>query len=393
MSKVQAYTDMNVRNLKPRKTRYEDKVAGFPGLRVVVQPNGTKAFVLRYSYGKKYRKLTLNAYQPNTGALATAQEHYRDAIAALNRGENPADAVRKRRSGNVDADDTVTAYVEMFKQQRFSKLAVGTADYYATELDRLVDAFGATDIAKVTPKDVQKVIDKAIDRGDAAQRTTYKVARAFFNWASPRAGVDSPCEKIAAPSKDTERKRWLDDAEIKVVWKAAETAGGAPGALVKLLLLTGCRRDEICYLRRDQIRDNRIVFPESLTKNNEPHSVPITPAIRRALDTLPDKSEYALTGNGAGLGGHSKARAAIKTPSLEHWTFHDLRRSFASGLARLGVPLQVTELCLNHKSGVSNRPLIRIYQQHDFAKEVKAAFEKWSAHVESLIAEKVKAAA
>jgi hypothetical protein len=55
--------------------------------------------------------------------------------------------------------------------------------------------------------------------------------------------------------------------------------------------------------------------------------------------------------------------------------------------------LQVTELCLNHKSGVSNRPLIRIYQQHDFAKEVKAAFEKWSAHVESLIAEKVKAAA
>ena len=142
MSKVQAYTDMNVRNLKPRKTRYEDKVAGFPGLRVVVQPNGTKAFVLRYSYGKKYRKLTLNACQPNTGALATAQEHYRDAIAALNRGENPADAVRKRRSGNGDADDTVTAYVEMFKQQRFSKLAVGTADYYATELDRLVDAFG-----------------------------------------------------------------------------------------------------------------------------------------------------------------------------------------------------------------------------------------------------------
>lgn len=384
---------MNVRNLKPRETRYEDKVVGFPGLRVVVQPNGTKAFVLRYSYGKKYRKLTLNAYQPNTGALATAQEHYREAIAALNRGANPADAVRKMRSSNVDADDTVTAYVETFKQQRFSKLAEGTAGYYTTELDRLVDAFGATDIAKVTPKDVQKVIDKAIDRGNAAQRTTYKVVRAFFNWAAPRAGIDSPCEKIASPSKDHERKRFLDDAEIKVAWNAADAAANPAGALVKLLLLSGCRRDEICYLPRANIKADKIVFPESLTKNGEPHTVPITPMIRCVLDTLPGRGKYALTGNGTGLGGHSKARRAIKTPTLDHWTFHDLRRSFASGLARLGVPLQVTELCLNHKSGVSNRPLVRIYQQHDFAKEVKAAFEKWSDHVAVLIGEKREKAA
>ncbi len=87
------------------------------------------------------------------------------------------------------------------------------------------------------------------------------------------------------------------------------------------------------------------------------------------------------------------ARAAVKTPTLNHWTYFDLRRSFAPGLARLGVPLQVTELCLNHKSGVSNKPLVRIYQQHDYAAEVKAAFEKWSVHVEALIAAKVKAAA
>lgn len=53
----------------------------------------------------------------------------------------------------------------------------------------------------------------------------------------------------------------------------------------------------------------------------------------------------------------------------------------------------MTELCLNHKSGVSSDPLVQIYQQHDYAKEVAAAFEKWSAHVESLIAEPVRAAA
>ena len=86
-------------------------------------------------------------------------------------------------------------------------------------------------------------------------------------------------------------------------------------------------------------------------------------------------------------------RQAIKTPSLAHWTYHDLRRSFASGMARLGVPIHVTEHCLNHKSGISNRPLIRIYQQHDYEAEVKAAFEKWSMHVESVIGDAMKVAA
>ena len=80
------------------------------------------------------------------------------------------------------------------------------------------------------------------------------------------------------------------------------------------------------------------------------------------------------------------------TPTLDHWTYHDLRRSFASGLARLGMPLQVTELALNHKSGVSNKPLVRIYQQHNYAAEIKAAFEAWSAHVKSLVGVKAKAA-
>ena len=88
-----------------------------------------------------------------------------------------------------------------------------------------------------------------------------------------------------------------------------------------------------------------------------------------------------------------QAREAIKTTGLDHWTYHDLRRSFASGMARLGVPIQVTELCLNHKSGVSNKPLVRIYQQHDYAAEVKAAFEKWSAHVAGLVGEDMKIAA
>jgi integrase len=83
-------------------------------------------------------------------------------------------------------------------------------------------------------------------------------------------------------------------------------------SVAKLLLLTGCRRNEIGYLRHANVKATEIVFPESLTKNGEPHSVPITPMIRRLLGALPKSGEYVLTGNGAGLGGHTKASPVIK---------------------------------------------------------------------------------
>jgi len=146
-------------------------------------------------------------------------------------------------------------------------LAEGAPKYMKAELDRITDRLGTKDIKTVTQNDVQKIIDGAITRGPSAQRTTWKVARAFFAWAAGRARIDSPCTDIGEPSKDSERKRFLKDDEIRIVWKAAEAAGDAPGALVKLLLLTGCRRDEIAYLRRAEVKAEKLEFPASRTNH------------------------------------------------------------------------------------------------------------------------------
>ena len=90
------------------------------------------------------------------------------------------------------------------------------------------------------------------------------------------------------------------------------------------------------------------------------------------------------------LADHSGAKERI-TPTIRPWTLHDLRRSFASGLQRLGVAPHIVELALNHRSGTFSG-VAGIYQRHRYAKEVREAFELWSQHIEALLARKVAAA-
>ncbi|MGB6446710.1 MAG: site-specific integrase, partial [Xanthobacteraceae bacterium] len=69
---------------------------------------------------------------------------------------------------------------------------------------------------------------------------------------------------------------------------------------------------------------------------------------------------------------------------LKPWNVHDLRRTVATGLQRLGVRLEVTEAILNHISG-SRGGIAGIYQRHDWAAEKRAALDAWAAHVASII--------
>ena len=378
--------DVTVRKAAPKAARYEIRCGVRSGLRLVVQPSGAKSFVYRYTFGRSYKKLTLGSYPAMT--LATAIAEHRKAADALASGVEPAIAFKAKRGRSVDADATVTAYAKLYETLHLPTLSTGTANYYKAELGRITDKLGNKDIKTVTQEDVQNVIDAAMTRGTAARNTTYKVAKAFFGFAAPRAGIESPAAKIERPSKDNEGDRVLDDDEIKIVWKAADAAGGSPGALVKMLILSGARRTEMTHLERIEVKAKAIELPGERTKNGEPHTIPLTWSMRRVLDACPKGGKFALTGADQGLGGHTKAKAAIKTPTLRPWTFHDLRRSFSTGLAKLGVPINVTERMLNHKVGEGKTPLQRIYNKHEYTTEIATAFELWTNHIAALVGEK-----
>ena len=384
-------TDLTCKNAKARESKYEIADATRIGFRLSVQPSGAKSLILRYTAPDgTWSNMILAKYTPDTNALAIALDAYRNAQDALARKVDPKVALKPQHDDNA----TVTAHVTRYKAAKAPDWSPGTAYNVGIELDYLTDAIGSKAMRDVTRQDVQKVIDAAGKRGKDgkstphAQVSSWKWIGAFFAWVYGRDEIPSnPVEKIERPRKDTMRKRKLTDAEIKIVWSAAETAGGPPGNLVKLLLLTGMRRTEATHLTWKEVGDDCIRLAGSRTKNGEPHTIPITPMIKRVLDGIERKGKFVL-GSGdcsEGLGGHTKAKRKIKTPDLEEWTYHDLRRTFANGLARLGVALAVTELALNHKSGTTADPLVQIYQDFNYTKEVKAAFELWSAHVEGLL--------
>ena len=380
--------DTAIRAAKPTGSLYELKLAGYPGLRLAIQPSGVKSFVLRYTLGGRYRKVTLGQYGKIT--LGDAFDRYADANALIAKGIDPVED--RKAAKRPKADTTVTAAIATYERLRLVSLREGTQRNIRKDLGRIKDALGNRDLSTITREDIQGLIDEAIARGQSARNMMFKNARAFFTWSFARLGKPSPGATIKRPSKDGVRTRFLKDPEIAEVWRAATETGGAAGAVTKLLLLTGCRRNEIFDLRHSEVRADTIALPSERTKNGIEHTIPITAMMREVLDALPKTGEFVITGTDKTLA-HAHARNRIKTPSIAPWVFHDLRRTFVSGLARLGVSITVAEKAVNHISGESGDPLRRIYDQHTYETEIFDAFAKWSKHVEKLVQRPVKLAA
>jgi integrase len=181
----------------------------------------------------------------------------------------------------------------------------------------------------------------------------------------------------------------LSDDELTAVWRAAEGLGEPYSAFVKLLILTSQRLSEVAGMRRQELDlDAKIwTLPAARCKNGREHQVPIsdqTVEILRSLPKIAD-SEFVFTPSGRGpITGFFLIKRRIDVAFAANWTFHDLRRSFASGCARLGVDMHVVEKCLNHVSG-SFAGIVGVYQRHDFGGEKRAAMDKWARHIEAIV--------
>ena len=209
----------------------------------------------------------------------------------------------------------------------------------------------------------------------------------MFGWALERDIIAAnPIAAVKRPGKETSRDRVLTDDELMAVWNAC--SDGTYEAVVRMLVLTGARLNEVARLRWDEIVDSEIQLSGVRTKNGKPHIIPLSRPALALLEELPRGSEFcfARPGEHYPTTGWSAAKARIdaKLRGVAPWRLHDLRRTVATGLQRLGMPVQVTESVLGHAGG-SRSGVVGIYQRHDYANEKRAALEAWGAHVTALI--------
>ena len=437
-------TAKSVEAAKAGESRREIPDGLVVGLYLVVQPGGAKSWAVRYRHAGKPRKLALGPLapvlpgpepEPVMGApmtLGGARKIARDQLLEVAAGRDPAavkQAAKAAARNPLDVDrDLVKAvavkFLESYLKPR-AKPGYYKAVAYIFDKD-VVPRWGERRIQDIGRRDVLELLDAIVDRGAAVQANRVLAAvRKLFNWAVSRdILVASPVAGVKAPAPEASRERILTDDELRLLLKACDQAAYPFGPLTKLMLLTGTRRNEAAGLRRSELNAGGDVWtlPGARTKNSRPLSITLSAQAQAAIAGCPivalTKADldagaprhgkhrdlvFSTTGL-APVSGFAKGKAKIDAAMLaiarkaatergedpadikvEAWTFHDLRRTMASGMARLGVALPVIERCLNHVSG-SFAGVVGIYQRHQFVDEMRTAFAKWGAHVGALAA-------
>jgi integrase len=408
-----------VENVKPGKARREVADGEIRGLYLAVQPSGAKSFVLRYRHAGRPRKLTIG---PAEMGLGEARKQAAGARAAIAAGKDPQAEKAAAKVAAKEADreavvakrGSVELVVAEFIEKhvrRSNKLS--TAQEYMRLLNKeVVGPWGDRRLSDISRRDINILLDDIVDRGaPIAANRVLAILRKFCRWAVSREIIPtSPCDGVLARSLETPRDRVLDDRELRLIWMAAGTLGWPFAPIIKLLLLTGQRRGEVSGMQWAEVDLEKNVWslPASRTKNKRPHAVPLSDSaveILRALPKIENAPGYVFpatrnmsTGRAifaVPISGFSRGKLRLdraiaklvereKSAPLIQFGFHDLRRSCASGMARLGVDLHVIERSLNHVSG-SFGGIVGVYQRHSFEEGMRRAMDVWAAHVDAIV--------
>ena len=382
------FTDRTLRALKSNNGKrayvWDSKLRGF-GVRL--EPSGTKSFVLKYRFKGHQRMVTIDQYP----------------VLSLSNARSQAHAILGRVHEGVDPNQTgllpskIATFANLLDAYIDKHCATATRANTRREVERalrkeFLPSWRRRDITEIEKTDVVAVLDGIMARGTpSAANHAFTYINHFFNWTLSRGVVDiSPCHGLSAPAPKKSRHRVLSDQELATVWQTARETPYPFGTIVQLLILTGQRRGEVTTMQWEHVDlvDALWTLPPECTKNNREHLVPLSPAAVDLLDDTPHLSEtlvFPARGSiTSAFSGFSKCKRRLDdTCGLSRWTLHDLRRTVATGLAKLDVDPHVIERALNHVSG-SFAGVAGTYNRYAYFDETRGALNRWAEYVESL---------
>jgi integrase len=366
---------------------WDDSLPGF-GVRL---RDNSRRWIVQYRVGRQQRRESLGDIR--RVKLDDARKIARQRFAQVELGVDPA---AERAQARIAASATtltlaivaeryLAAKADILRPNTYRAAKLHFAVHWKALADRPLDGIKRVDVAAR----LQEIVK---EHGRTAAARARGNLSALFGWAmkeglcenNPVLVTNDPAEGIEA------RDRVLTDHELALVWKNSRDDDF--GRIVKLLILTGCRREEIGALKWDEIdfETGIMTIPGERTKNHKALALTLPAIAIEILRSVPHRAdrEYVFGSRGGAFGAwsyatialHSRITATQGSP-IPHWTLHDLRRTTRTGMGKLGVQPHIAEMVINHvKGGVQ-----AIYDRHKYEREIKAALALWAEHVMAVV--------
>jgi integrase len=405
---------------------WDDEIPGF-GLRL--RAGGSRNWVFQYALGEKQRRLSLGAATAESFKTVRQKDDKGNEIiklgirervdqlhARVKLGQDPAgDKTESRKR----AGDTFEAIAKKYLAAKKASTRPGT--YRETERHVLKHAkpLNGLQVAKIARRDIASLIGSIKNSsGPVAANRVRSTLSDFFGWCMSEGvdGIESNPVIGTSKSEETSRERVLKDHELRAIWKHA--GDDHYGAILKLLMLTGQRADEMASLRWSEITKatvpekrvtdaiklptfdvDAIDLPAERTKNKRPHIIPLSKPAAAILAEQPHRTnddgsvrEFVFGIGQHGFSGWSKSKERLDErlekdlgKPLDHWTPHDLRRTMSTLMNdRLGVLPHVVEAILNHVSGAKGG-VAGVYNRALYLRERVDALNLWADHLDAIV--------
>lgn len=394
-------TDAKIQALPiPEKGQPEYADAVVPGLRVRVGAGGTKTFMLRKRVAGKPINQTIGKWHPVRFNVNDARRVARAALSDLDaRG-----IVRPKQKISTAPNLTIRkmlpdyiAYVRDEKRNRgwqetervFNRLILPLLG------DRLADT--------VTRGDISRMIDAIPNQ--SAKRAAFSAVSAYYTWAMRRLDnlLAHPARNAGKPGAPVSRERVLSDLELRALWLAADAEPYPWRAAVKMLMLTGTRRDEVFAADRAEfdLEDRLWTIPGSRSKNGVEHLVPLSDPMIAIVSSVPHIGDSpklfpAQRGGTGHASGYSKLATRLRESvaseidsPVPNWRLHDVRRTFVTAMQKAHVRFEVIEALVNHVSGTKGG-VAGVYQRYDRLDEKRSALAEWAGRLAEIVGKELR---
>jgi integrase len=341
-----------------------------------------KRFIVQYRTAENgQRRLTLG--DAHTIRCVQAREKARQILARVRLGEDPqSDRVKARRV------TTFAVRAKEYLAENSHKWRPSTTNAVERQLLKHAKPLHSQPIGQVSRSEVAALLARiSRERGPVIANRTRVALSGLFAWCMVRHELGAnPVIGIKANSEQS-RERVLNDVELAAIWNSTGD-NSSFSKIVRLLMLTGSRRNEIGDMRWSEIDGDVFTLPASRSKNKKPHEVWLCPLAVAQLPPRNAERDVIFGRSAAGFNAWHSSKQRLDTKiersglRIPDWTLHDLRRSVATWLSENGTEPHVVEAVLGHvgaKKGIGG-----VYNKANYSRPKRQALARWAEHVASV---------